>query len=252
MTGVAPLVSIVIPCYNHGAFLSETLKSVEAQTFRDFEVVIVDDGSTDSQTIQVLNQIDQPDLRVIRTSNQGVSAARNSGIQASTGEYILTLDADDLIAERYLEITVPVLDGHGNVGVVCCERRLFGERHGRSVLPDYDPRRMLVENLVYPTALFRKKDWAAIGGYNEAMVHGWEDWDFWIAMSVLGRTVVRLPEEYFFYRVRSSSRDHSLRFFRKLQMFWLMVCRNRSLYLRNLSYVMVSLCRIHLLRQQLE
>ncbi len=249
---MSPLVSIVIPCYNHGAFLPETLKSVEAQTFRDFEVVIVDDGSTDSQTIKVLTEIDQPGLRVIRTTNHGVSAARNSGIQAASGKYILTLDADDMIAERYLEVAVPVLDCHDDVGVVCCERQLFGERQGRSVLPDYDARRMLVENLVYPTALFRKKDWAAIGGYNEAMVHGWEDWDFWIAMSVLGRTVVRLPEEYFFYRVRSSSRDHSLRFLRKLQMFWLMVCRNHSLYLRNLSYVIVSLCRIHLLRQQLE
>jgi glycosyltransferase involved in cell wall biosynthesis len=244
---MTPTVSIVIPCYNHGAFLPETLDSVDAQTFRDFEVIIVDDGSTDEITVQLLDRLEQPRCRVIRTVNRGVSAARNRGIDEAAGRFILPLDADDLIAPEYLARTVPILETQPNVAVVSGERQLFGERQGLAPLPAYDPRRLLVENLIYPAALFRKADWAAVGGYNEAMASGWEDWDFWVAMAQLDRRVVRLPDVLFHYRVCLSSRDHSLRFFRKLHMYALMVRRNRKLYLRHLPYVMSSLCRLHLL-----
>jgi hypothetical protein len=73
------------------------------------------------------------------------------------------------------------------------------------------------------------------------MIHGWEDWEFWISLSTLNRRIVKLPEPLFLYRVRSSSRDHSLRFFRKLAMFRLMVWRHRGLYLRNSGYVLKKL-----------
>lgn len=243
---LTPKVSIVIPCYNYGSFLPETLDSVAAQTFRDFEVIVVDDGSTDVKTIEVLDRLEQSHVRVIRSRNRGVSAARNRGIAEANGRFILTLDADDLIAPEYLARAVPILEGNAAVGVVFGERQLFGERQGLAPLPAYDPRRQLVENLIYPAALFPKADWAVVGGYNEAMVQGWEDWDFWIALSGLGKEVVRLADVQFFYRVRSESRDHSLRFFRKLQMYVLMMRRNRRLYLRNWLYVIVSLGRIHL------
>ncbi len=237
-------VSIVIPCYNHGEFLMETLDSVQAQTFGDYEIIIVNDGSTDPLTIELLHKLDRPKTKVIHTGNQGVSAARNRAIAEALGDYILPLDADDKIAPTYLEKAAAVLDSRPEVGVVFGERLIFGEQEGGASLPHYDPQRILVENLIYPAAMFRKKHWAKVGGYNEAMLYGWEDWDFWVAMSRLQGAVVKLPEVMFYYRVRSTSRDHSLRFLHKVQMFWLMVRRNRKLYYKHLAYVFFALSRI--------
>lgn len=244
-----PKVSVVIPCYNHGVFLPETLESLQLQTVRDFEVIVVDDGSTDAVTVNFLDSLDSRGVRVIRTVNRGVSAARNRGISESNGEYILPLDSDDKIAPTYLEKAAAVLDKNPQVGVVYPERVLFGEREGVDSLPAYDQRAMLIDNLIYPAALFRKSDWERAGGYNERMVHGWEDWDFWLAITRLQVEVVKLPETLFYYRVRSSSRDHSLSFCRKLWMYLHMVWRHRIYYLRHLPYVVCNLFRTHVLRR---
>ena len=236
-------VTVVIPCYNHGEFLLETLDSVQAQTFDDYEVVIVDDGSTDPATCTLLRNLNSPKVKVIHTQNQGVSAARNRAIAEAIGEYILPLDADDMIASTYLEKAVAVLDARPDVAVVFGERLMFGEREGIFPLPDYEPRRLLTENLIYPAAMFRKTDWQKVGGYCEAMVHGWEDWEFWISMSKLGRNIVKLPEVLFLYRVRSSSRDHSLNLKQKMLMFVKIVWRHKLLYLKNFPYISLQLCR---------
>ena len=244
-----PKVSVVIPCYNHGAFLAETLESLQLQTHRDFEVIVVDDGSTEAVTVDLLDSLDSQRVRVIRTRNRGVSAARNRGISESNGEYIMPLDSDDKIAPTYLEKAAAVLDNNSEVGVVYPERVLFGEKEGVDPLPTYDQRAMLVDNLIYPAAMFRKSDWERAGGYNERMVHGWEDWDFWLAITRLQVEVVKLPETLFYYRVRSSSRDHSLSFQRKLWMYLFMVWRHRMSYLRHLPYVVCSLFRVHVLKR---
>lgn len=243
-----PKVSVIIPCYNHGVFLPETLESLRLQTYKYFEIIVVDDGSTDKGTIDILESLDQQDIRVIRTQNRGVSAARNRGISEALGEYILPLDADDKIASSYLEKATVVLDEDPRVGVVFSERVMFGEREGIDPLPAYDERAMLIENLIYPAAMFRKSDWKRAGGYNEQMVYGWEDWDFWLAMIRLPVKVVKIPEELFFYRVRSASRDHSLTFWRKLWMYLLIMRRHRGYFLRHLPYVISNLFREHILR----
>jgi len=228
-----PKVSVVIPCYNMGAYLDEAVLSVLQQTFTDFEIIIVNDGSTDSETVRLLSNYDQPKTRVIHTTNQGVSAARNTGIQEARGEYILPLDADDKIGPSYLQKAVTILDSSLEVGVVYCERVLFGEREGVDPLPDYDPRALLIDNCIYPAALFRKDDWKTVGGYSEKMVYGWEDWEFWVSLSKLNRQVVKIPQTLFFYRVRSNSRDHSLHFLHKIAMMYIMVMQHKCLYLRN-------------------
>ncbi len=238
-----PKVTVAIPCYNHGEFLLETLDSVQAQSFDDYEVVVVDDGSTDPATCALLRNLTLPKVKVIHTENQGVSAARNRAIAEAKGEYILPLDADDMIASTYLEKAVTVLDARPDVAVVFGERLMFGEREGVFPLPDYDPRRLLAENLIYPAAMFRRSDWQKVGGYCEAMVHGWEDWEFWISMSKLGQNVVKLQEVLFLYRVRSSSRDHSLSMKQKLLMFVKIVSRHKLLYLKKIPYILQKLCR---------
>jgi glycosyltransferase involved in cell wall biosynthesis len=230
-----PKVSVIIPCYNLGAFLDEAVASVLLQTYTDFEIIIVNDGSTDPETVKLLGSYDKPKTRVIHTCNQGVSAARNTGIREACGMYILPLDADDKIGPRYLEKAVNLLETSPDVVIVYCERVLFGEREGVDSLPKYDPKSLLIDNCIYPAALFRKCDWNTVGGYSEKMVYGWEDWDFWISLSELNKQVVKIPEPLFFYRVRSNSRDHTLRYLQKIAMMFLMVLRHKRLYLRNLD-----------------
>ncbi len=230
-----PKVSVVIPCFNHGEFLLETLDSLQAQTFTDYEILVVNDGSTDTATISLLQSLNRAMTRVFHTSNMGVSAARNRGIAEAKGEYILPLDADDKIGSNYLELAVNVLETRPEVAIVYCERVLFGEREGVDSLPVYDPRALLIDNCIYPAALFRKADWKTVGGYSEKMVYGWEDWDFWISLSELNKQVVKIPEPLFFYRVRSNSRDHSLRFYQKFILMIVLVLRHKRLYLSNLD-----------------
>ena len=229
-----PKVSVIIPCYNDGDFLQETLDSLREQSFIDYEIIVVNDGSTDEVTIALLRSIAQSNTKVFHTKNMGVSAARNKGITEASGEYILPLDADDTIGADYLERAVNVLEARPEVAAVYFERVLFGEHQGTDQLPDYDPKALLIDNCMY-AALFRKADWKSVGGFSESMVYGWEDWDFWISLSELGKLVVKIPEPLFFYRIRSSSRDHSLQLHHKIAMMLVMVFRHKCLYLRNLD-----------------
>lgn len=205
-----PKVSVIIPCYNQGAYLQEAVDSVLAQTFQDFEILVVDDGSTDEETVKLLQKYTKPKTRVIHTENQGLSAARNNGIREAKGAYILPLDADDKIAPGYLEDAVRILDRHPEIGIVYCEAAYFGIRNGRWSLPDYSPDQMLLQNVIFCSALFRRSHWEKVGGFNVNMVYGWEDWDFWLALIHVGVKVYRIPKVHFFYRIREASMVHAM------------------------------------------
>lgn len=235
-----PKVSVVIPCYNHGAYLDEAVDSVLRQTFTDFEIVVVNDGSTDPQTVALLQSYDRPKTRVIHKKNGGLSAARNTGIESALGEYILPLDSDDKIAETYLEKAAAILDARSDVGVVYCDEEMFGERQGLWSIPPYDPDLLLFDNLIFPAAMYRKSDWAKTGGYCSKFIYGWEDWDFWISMSELGKDVVKLPEPLYFYRIRSGSMNLSMQTSHKMAMMALLVLRHKRLYLCNFGTLLAK------------
>lgn len=196
------LVSIVIPCFNAGATLAETVQS--ALESGDHDVVVVDDGSTDDHTLMVLADL-PASVRVVRQDNRGLPGARNAGIEAAHGEFILPLDADDLIDSRYPGEARHVLLERPEVGIVYCRAELFGAASGPYDLPDFSLDEILVENCIFCSAMFRASDWRAVGGYNERMRRGREDHDFWLRLLGLGREVVRLDETLFFYRIREGS-----------------------------------------------
>lgn len=199
-------VSIIMPCYNDGAYIKEAVASVQAQTYPDIELVIVDDGSDDPNTLSVLEQMEDEGVRLLHTNRLRPAGARNAGIDAASGEYILPLDADDWIEPTYIEKAVEILDSSEKVGVVYCHADLFGEQTGPWELPDYSLDKMLLDNIVFVTALFRKEDWCKVGGYRTTMVHGMEDYDFWLAILELGREIRQLPETLFHYRIKPVSR----------------------------------------------
>lgn len=203
------LVSIVIPCFNAGKFLEEAIQSALAQTYQSVEIVVVDDGSTDPETIKLLATASWPRTRVFHQPNTGPAAARNHAIREALGEYILPLDADDTIEPGYVAAAVRELDAKPEVGVVYCRAMKFGAETGPWQLPDYTLRELVIDNVIFVTALYRKADWAAIGGYNETLRRGVEDYEFWVKMVHLGREVVQLDKYLFNYRIQQKSRTTS-------------------------------------------
>lgn len=200
-------VSVIMPCYNDGEYIRQAVDSVYNQTYENLELIIIDDGS-DKATKDVLHEIKaERDCILLETNHGGASAARNLGISKATGTYILPLDADDEIYPTYVEKAVQKMEQDENVGIVYCHGELFGELSGPWQLPDYSLEKMLVSNCIFVTALFRKEDWERIGGFNVEMRHGLEDYDFWLGILSLNRTVYQLPETLFRYRIKSNSRN---------------------------------------------
>lgn len=202
-------VSVIIPCYNLGEFIDEAVDSVFESTFRDFEIIIVNDGSTDELTNEKLNNYNKPHVKVITTKNQGVCAARNTAIANSTGIYILPLDADDRIADTYIEKAVRILDIQNNIGIVYPEVEFFGE-NGAWDIEEFTMKKMLLTNLIVVSGMYRKEDYIKTAGYDINLKEGFEDWDFWLSMLELGGKVYRIPEKLFYYRLRDVSRNSSI------------------------------------------
>jgi glycosyltransferase involved in cell wall biosynthesis len=206
-----PLVSVIVPCYNQAEFLPEALDCVRAQTYQNWECVIINDGSPDSA-----EAVAQPYLakdarfKYLRQENQGPSAARNSGIRHSSGKYILPLDADDRVGSEYLSEAVAALEQDSELKLVYSRVNFFGENHGEWKLPDYSPSELLVRNMIFNSAIFRRTDFDRVGGYDENFRDGHEDWEFWISLLCPAGKVLKLPEIHFFYRIRDCSRQHTL------------------------------------------
>ena len=206
-----PKISVIIPCYNLGEYIDEAVDSVLAQTFQDFEIIVIDDGSTDPFTVKLMENYVRPKTRVIRTKNQGLAAARNEGITQARGKYILPLDADDKIGNSYLETASMILDTNPKIGIVYCRARFFGAREEEWHLEPFSIETMLTKNVIFATSMFRKSAWQKVGGYNPLMVYGYEDYDFWISLLDIEKVeVYRINEILFYYRARKESMHTTL------------------------------------------
>ncbi len=200
-------VSVIMPCYNDGAYIEEAVASVYAQTYKDIELIIVDDGSDDERTREILNRISsQSNAILMKTDRLRPTGARNAGIAKASGRYILPLDSDDKIEYDYIEKAVKILNENEHIGVVYCYAELFGNSSGRWELPDYSLDKMLLDNIVFVTALFCKEDWERVGGFKTNMKHGMEDYDFWLSIMEIGREIHQIPEVLFHYRIKQTSR----------------------------------------------
>jgi glycosyltransferase involved in cell wall biosynthesis len=183
-----PLVSIIIPCFNYGRYLYDAVNSALSQTVQSLEIIIVNDGSTDAETIRILNEIAGIErVKVIHQDNAGLPAARNTGISHARGEFITCLDADDTLDPTYVECTIALLVADLSVGFAYSYVRCFGDVDDIWLTHDFDPEEALYANFTAVSATFRRADWEAIGGYAPSMRGGFEDWEFWIRLSTLGR-----------------------------------------------------------------
>lgn len=198
-------VSIIVPCYKQAQYLSDALDSVLAQTYQDWECIVVNDGSTDNVD-EIIKPYMEQDARIkyIKQENQGVAVARNNGIQNADGKYILPLDADDKLAPSFVEKAVLYIESHDKCKLVYCNTELFGEQQGLFKLRKYEYEQFIWANCIPCTALFRRKDFIATQGYNPNMKEGLEDWDFWLSLLTRESEVHRIEEKLFFYRMKKT------------------------------------------------
>lgn len=201
-----PKVSIVVPCYNQAQYLPEALQSVLEQTYDNWECIVVNDGSPDN-TREVTQEWVKKDSRFIYLykENDGLSSARNAGIAIAGGEFILPLDADDRIGKDYTLLAMKAFQEDPDLKLVYCKAKKFGEESGSWNLPDFSLFELARQNMIFCTAFYRKKEWERVGGYDENMVYGWEDWEFWITVLKDGGEVKCLDRVGFYYRVKEAS-----------------------------------------------
>ncbi len=199
--GDKPLISIVVPCYNHGEYLSEAVDSVLSQTWQDFEILVVNDGSTEPNTLSILETFSRPKTRLIdHEVNRGLPAARNTGVRQAKGKYICCLDADDKLHPTFLEKAILILETNYGMDFVYSWTQVFGEESRVWYNPEFDPGELIHHNQIFTAAVYRRRAWEAVGGYREEMVDGYEDWEFWIRMAKAGFRGHRIPEKLLFVR----------------------------------------------------
>jgi glycosyltransferase involved in cell wall biosynthesis len=203
-------VSIIIPCFNQGQYIQETLDSIFDQTFNDWDIVIVNDGSTDEFTNSFLGNYSHDKTIILNIPNGGVSNARNVGILHAKGQYILPLDADDKIGPDYLLEGVDILDNYPGVKVVYANGSYFGDLSGIIDLPSYDSKTIISQNLIFNSAVFRKEAIIQAGLYDTEFALGWEDWELWLRMVKEPSEVYKLDGVHYYYRIKNESRNSSL------------------------------------------
>lgn len=200
-------VSIIVPCYNQSQYLDECLESVVSQTFKNWECIVVNDGGNDDTERITLSWIERDKrFKYIYKDNGGLSSARNAGIKEASGELILPLDADDIINNRYIELSIKEFNENENLVIVYCKAEKFGVVNKEWILPEYSMKTFLVYNCIFCSALFRREDWLKVGGYDEKMIYGLEDWEFWInILKQTNKEVLCIDYFGFKYRVKQDS-----------------------------------------------
>lgn len=199
-------VSIIVPCYNQAQYLDEALQSVLDQTYTRWECIIVNDGSPDHTEEVARNWIEKDNrFHYFKKENGGLSSARNYGIANATGEFILPLDADDKIASHYVTLAVHAFQEDNTLKVVSAKAEKFGNEFGPWELEAFSLKTLAMVNMIFCTSMFKKTDWEQVGGYDENMKYGWEDWEFWIAILKNGGEVKCLDIVGFYYRMKPNS-----------------------------------------------
>lgn len=201
------LVSIVIPCFNSGVFLPDALSSI-SRLKKNYQVIIVDDGSSDEQTLQLLEQLKQDGYTVLTQQNLGPAAARNTGVKASPGEFIVFLDSDNMLLPGYIEQALELFQADELLGVVYANPEFFGDvSDERLFVPkDFDLTTIVLGNYIDVCAVVRKDAWNSVNGLDEnRAIIGYEDWDFWMMLGTAGWKFHHIDRPFFRYRIRKDS-----------------------------------------------
>lgn len=207
--GRAPAVSVLVPCYNGGQFLDQLMASFDRQTFRDFEIVIVDDGSKDKETLSKLAALEGR-ARVIYQDNRGPSAARNTAARAALADIVAFLDCDDTYEPTFLADTVPLLQAAPReVGMVFTHQQVLGGAEPLTSRRYFNRFDILFTNTMSVGLVLRKECYLAVGGQDETMREGYEDWEFSLRLSDAGYRGIEVPKPLYNYHIRPEAMSRS-------------------------------------------
>lgn len=201
-----PPVAVVIPCRDHGHLIIEAIASVERSVPEPYELIIVDDGSRDPGTVEIMDRLEEAGYRIEHQEPSGVCAARNRGFALARAPYIIPLDADNRLRPGpFLAAAIAELEADPSLGVVYGDRHEFGLRKGLQKIVDFDLNTLLRGNYIDTCAVVRWTTWSDTGGYDEKFLT-WEDWELWIRVARRGWKFRHLDQVAFDYRVRPGSR----------------------------------------------
>ncbi len=202
------LLSVVIPYYNLGSLLNETLKSVLNSTYKEMEIIIVNDGSNDKESLKILEKIERennPKIKIIHTENQGLATARNKGASEANGEFLAFVDADDLIDKEFFKKAIRILKSYKNVSFVYSWVEYFGDL--QDVWPTYNAEfpYLLAHNMINANLVLKYEEFMNKGLNKKEMKYGLEDYEAWINILANGGIGVAIPEVLVKYRIREDS-----------------------------------------------
>jgi glycosyltransferase involved in cell wall biosynthesis len=200
---------VVVTCFNYGQYLEEAVGSALSQAGGPPRVVVVDDGSTDPRTLEVLAHLERR-VNLARQENAGVGAARNAGLKRANTPYLLVLDADDRLTKDAVETLKEPLAQDPSLGFTYGRARFFEDWQGTLTFPPYDPYRLLYRHTIGPpgSVLMRKKVVEATGGFDERFEH-YEDWEFWLNALAHGWRGLQVNSVTLEYRRHGSSKLHA-------------------------------------------
>jgi glycosyltransferase involved in cell wall biosynthesis len=202
---MAARVSVIIPCYNQGHFLKDALDSLAACDPGTFETIIVNDGSTDSKTLEYLQQLKKEGFHIIDQLNGGLCAARNTGILASIGDYVIMLDSDNRIRPVFITKGKAAMDADPAIGVVYGNAEYFGDKKGIRKQEPFNLQKQLLVNYIDACGMIRKSVFEKVGFYDVNMKQGWEDWEMWLRIAFHGYKFFYIDDLLYDYRVREDS-----------------------------------------------
>jgi glycosyltransferase involved in cell wall biosynthesis len=199
-------VSVIIPCYNQGQYIHEALKSVADCNVDGVEIIVINDGSTDLATNEILTELKARGVHVVFQANTGLAGARNAGIRLAKGKFILPLDADNKIRPAYLLEGVKIMQEQPDTAVVFGNASYFGQKTGDWIPGRFNLQKLMISNYIDACALIRKSVLEQVGLYDQNMKFmGWEDWDLWLAIAFKGHQFSYLDQVAFDYRVENIS-----------------------------------------------
>lgn len=226
------LLSIVIPYFNMGRYINDAIVSVDQSTYGKKEIIIVNDGSNDPESILALQSYEsRNDIKIINQENLGLSTVRNRGAMESTGKYLAFLDADDVVSKDYYQKAIDIIRQKTNVHFVGAWVQYFDESKGKWPTFTPEPPFLLYHNMVNSSALVYKKESFLESGLNDArFLYGMEDYDSIINLVKNGYNGVVIPEFLFFYRVRKNSMARAFNKSNRLYLYQLLAEKHKEFY----------------------
>jgi glycosyltransferase involved in cell wall biosynthesis len=205
-----PLVSIVVICYNYGNYLEEAINSALNQTYKNIEIVVIDDGSTDNTAEVVESYVKQKSIRYIYQKNRGIVGARNRAIDEAGGEFYIQLDADDYLNLDYVEKTLKLAQMN-NADIVYTDFRQFGEINKKSSFPEYNYEILKNTNFIHASSLVKKSAVGSVRFDEKLKLLSHEDWDFFLRLCSAGKKAIKEQGAFLNYRIHDKGRNNLLK-----------------------------------------